>query len=360
MRSPTMGKIKIALAGVGNCASSLIQAFQHYGNPSKAKESAGLAHPMLGNYAVSDIEVVAAFDVDQRKVGEDLSKAIFAEPNNAPKFTDIATLNVSVQRGPSLDGITPELRELVEESSAKPVDVTKVLQDSKANLLIGLLPSGASEATYHYAEAALNAGCAYINTSPVFLASNREWAQRFRDAKLPVAGDDLMSQLGATALHRALLDFLVKRGVRIQESYQLDVGGGTESLESLHRARDQKRSMKTKIVSTEVPYEVPVTAGSTDYVYFLGNRRESYFYLRGQYIGDADFKIDLRLVSQDAPNSTSILLDVIRGIQIGIDRGFSGPIDAVCSYGFKAPPRPYPLSVSETIFEHYIRSTRPV
>ena len=360
MGSSTMGKIKIALAGVGNCASSLIQALQHYGNSNKAKESAGLAHPMLGNYAVSDIEVVAAFDVDQRKVGKDLSEAIFAEPNNAPKFTDVAPLKIPVQRGPTLDGITPELRELVEESPAKPVDVTAVLQKSQVTLLIGLLPSGASEATYHYAEAALKAGCAYINTSPVFLASDRKWAQKFREAKLPVAGDDLMSQLGATALHRALLDFLVKRGVRIQESYQLDVGGGTESLESLYRARDQKRSMKTKIVSTEVPYEVPVTAGSTDYVYFLENRRESYFYLRGQYIGDADFKIDLRLVSQDAPNSTSILLDVIRGVQIGIDRGFNGPIDAVCSYGFKAPPRPYPLSVSETIFEHYIRSTRPV
>ncbi len=360
MGSSTMGKIKIALAGVGNCASSLVQALHHYGNPSKAAESAGLAHPMLGNYVVSDIEIVAAFDVDQRKVGKDLSDAVFAQPNNALKFADIPTTKVVVQRGPSLDGITPELRELVEESKVKPVDVTASLKESKTNVLVGLLPSGASEATYHYAEAALNSGCAYVNTSPVFLASDRKWAQRFHEAKIPVVGDDLMSQLGATTLHRALLDFLVKRGVRIQESYQLDVGGGTDSLESLHRARDQKRSMKTNIVSTEIPYEVPVTAGSSDYVYFLGNRRESYFYLRGKYIGDAEFKIDLRLVSQDAPNSTSILLDVIRGVQIGADRGFTGPIDAVCSYGFKAPPRPYPLSLSETIFEHFIRSTRPV
>ncbi len=355
-----MGKIKIALAGVGNCASSLVQAIHHYGNPQKAKESAGLAHPMLGNYAVSDIKIVTAFDIDQRKIGKDLSKAIFAQPNNAPQFADVPSMNVIVQRGPSLDGITSELRELVKESKAKPIDVSATLSKNKVNVLVGLLPSGASEATYHYAEAALKAGCAFVNTSPVLLASDRKWAQRFSDAKIPVVGDDLMSQLGATALHRALLDFLVKRGVRIQESYQLDVGGGTESLESLYRARDQKRSMKSKIVSTEIPYEVPVTAGSTDYVYFLGNRRESYFYLRGKYIGDADFKIDLRLVSQDAPNSTSILLDVIRGVQIGVDRGFCGPIDAVCSYGFKAPPRPYPLSVSETIFEHYIRSTRPV
>ena len=360
MRSSTMGKIKIALAGIGNCASSLVQAVHHYGHPKQAKESAGLAHPMLGNYAVSDIEIVAAFDVDERKVGKDLSEAIFAQPNNAPKFTDVPVMKKVVLRGPSLDGITPELRELVVESKAKPVNVTEALKECQAHILVGLLPSGASEATYHYAEAALQAGCAYVNTSPVLLASDRKWAQRFHEANLPVVGDDLMSQLGATALHRALLDFLVKRGVRIQESYQLDVGGGTESLESLHRARDQKRSMKTKIVSTEVPYEVPVTAGSTDYVYFLGNRRESYFYLSGKYIGDADFKIDLRLVSQDAPNSTSILLDVIRGVQIGTDRGFVGPIDAICSYGFKAPPRPYPLSVSETIFEHFIRSTRPI
>ncbi len=355
-----MGKIKIALAGVGNCASSLVQALHHYGTPSKATDSAGLAHPMIGNYTVSDIEVVAAFDVDKRKVGKDLSQAIFAEPNNAPKFTDIPDMKILTQRGPTLDGLTPEVRELVEESNSKPVDITATLKESGAKILVGLLPSGATETTFFYAEQALNAGCGYVNTSPVFLANDQEWVERFRKAKLTLAGDDLMSQIGATALHRALLDFLVKRGVRIMESYQLDVGGGTESLESLYRARDRKRSMKTKIVSTEVPYEVPVTAGSTDYVYFLGNRRESYFYLRGQYIGNADFKIDLRLVSQDAPNSTSILLDVIRAMQIGIDRGFAGPIDAVCSYGFKAPPRPYPLSLSETIFEHFIRSTRPV
>ncbi|MFX1582343.1 MAG: inositol-3-phosphate synthase [Promethearchaeota archaeon] len=355
-----MGKIKIALAGIGNCASSLVQAIYHYGNPTKATESAGLAHPMIGNYAVSDIEIVAAFDVHQDKVGKDLSEAIFAHPNNAPKFTEVQTKNVVVQRGPTLDGITPELSELVKESTAKPVDIPGVLKESGAHILVGLLPSGASEATYHYAGAALQAKCAYINTSPVMLASDRKWAQRFHEETLSIVGDDLMSQVGATALHRALLDFLVKRGVHIKESYQLDVGGATESLESLTRARDQKRSMKTNIVSKEVPYEVPITAGSTDYVYFLGNRRESYFYLRGQYIGNADFKIDLRLISEDAPNSTSILLDIIRGVQIGIDRGFTGPIDAVCSYGFKAPPHPYPLSLSETIFEHFIRSTRPI
>ena len=355
-----MSTIKIALVGIGNCASSLVQALYHYGNPSQATESAGLAHPMLGNYAISDIEVVAAFDVNKHKVGKPLNEAIFAQPNNAPKFADIPGMKLVVQRGPTLDGITPELQELVEESDAKPVDVAAKLKESGAQILVGLLPSGASEATHFYAEAALKAGCGYVNASPILLASDPEWAQRFRSANLPLVGDDLMSQLGATALHRALLDFLVKRGVRIIESYQLDVGGGTESLESLHRARDQKRSLKTQSVSAEVPYEVPVTAGSSDYVYFMGNRRESYFYLRGRYIGDADFKIDLRLVSQDAPNSTSILLDVIRGVQIGFDRGFVGPIDAVCTYGFKAPPRSYPLSLSEAIFEHFIRSTRPI
>jgi myo-inositol-1-phosphate synthase len=355
-----MSTIKIALAGVGNCASSLIQALHHYGAPDKASESAGLAHPMLGRYSVSDIEVVAAFDVNKAKVGKDLNEAIFAAPNNAPKFTEVPKTKVTVQRGPTLDGLPPELRSIMEESDASPVDVAARLRDSGAQILVGLLPSGAQESTFFYAEEALKAGCGYVNTSPVVLTCNREWAHRFKDAKLPLIGDDLMSQLGATALHRALLDFLVKRGVRIVESYQLDVGGSAESLESLHRARDTKRSMKTKIVSTEVPYEVPVTAGSTDYVYFLGNRRESYFYLQGRYIGDADFKIDLRLVSQDSPNSTSILLDVIRGMQIGMDRGFTGPIDAVCSYGFKAPPRPYPLALSETIFEHFNHSTRPV
>lgn len=355
-----MGKIKIAIAGVGNCASSLVQALHHFGNPEKVKESPGLAHPMLGDYSVADVKIVAAFDIDSRKIGKDLNQAIYAEPNNSPKFTEVPSTKVTVQRGPTLDGITPELRELVKESDAKPVDVARVLKESGAQILVGLLPSGAEKATRFYAEEGLKAGCAYVNTSPVPLASDLDWAQRFRKENLALVGDDLMSQLGATALHRALLDFLVKRGVKIAESYQLDVGGGTESLESLHRARDQKRAMKTSIVSTEIPYEVPVTAGSTDYVYFLGNRRESYFYLKGRYIGDTDLTIDLRLVSMDGPNSTSILLDVIRALQIGIDRGFTGPIDAICSYGFKAPPRPYPLSLSEAIFEHYIRSTRPV
>ncbi|MFX0169896.1 MAG: inositol-3-phosphate synthase [Candidatus Hodarchaeota archaeon] len=355
-----MPKIKIALAGIGNCASSLVQAIHHYGNPETAGESAGLAHPMLGHYAISDIEVVAAFDINQEKVGNNLDEAIFAAPNNAPKFSEVSIPQVKVLRGPTLDGLPPELRTLVQESDEPPVDVATALQETGAQILVGLLPSGAQESTYFYAEEALKAGCGYVNSSPVILTCNREWANRFREARLPLVGDDLMSQLGATALHRALLDFLVKRGVRIVESYALDVGGGTESIESLHRARDQKRSLKTKIVSAEVPYEVPVTAGSTDYVYFMGNRRESYFYLKGRYIGDADFQIDLRLISQDAPNSTSILLDVIRGVRIGIDRGFTGPIDAVCSYGFKAPPRPYPLSLSEAIFEHFIRSTRPV
>jgi myo-inositol-1-phosphate synthase len=355
-----LGKIKIALAGVGNCANSLIQALHHYGHPSQATESAGLAHPIIGDYTVSDIEVVAAFDVNKHKVGKALNEAIWAQPNNAPKFVDVPVMKITVERGPTLDGISPELDELIEESDAKPVDVAAVLKESGAQILLDLLPSGAVKSTHAYAEAALKAGCAFVNTTPVLLASDPEWAQRFRKANTPVVGDDLMSQIGATALHRSLLDFLVKRGVRILESYQLDLGGGTESFESLHRARDQKRNLKTKIVSAEVPYAVPVTAGSSDYVYFMGNRRESYFYLRGRYIGDADFKIDLRLTSHDAPNSTSILLDVIRGVQIGIDRGFVGPIDAVCSYGFKAPPRSYPLTLSEAIFEHFIRSTRPL
>lgn len=355
-----MAKIPIALAGIGNCASSLVQALHHFGNQKESDEYAGLAHPLIGEYKISDIKIVAAFDVDKRKVGQDLSQAIFAEPNNAYQFASVPKTGVTVQRGPTKDGITPETRELIDESNDSPVDVAKVLKESDANLLVGLLPGGAKDATFFYAEEALKAGIAYVNTSPVILASNMEWAQRFHEAKTPLVGDDLMSQLGATALHRALLDFLVKRGVRIVESYQLDVGGGTESLDALHRARDQKRSMKTKIVSTEVPYDVPVTAGSTDYVYFLENRRESYFYLRGRYVGDAELKIDMRLVSQDAPNSTSILLDVIRGVQIGIDRGFAGPIDAVCSYGFKAPPRPYPLEISEAIFDRFIRSTRPL
>ena len=355
-----MAKIKVALVGVGNCASSLVQALHHYGDKRHKGDDAELAHPILGSYEVDDIEIVVAFDVDKRKVGKDLAKAIFAEPNNAPKFTDVPSTKVIVQKGPTLDGIAPELKEIVLESKEKPADVAASLKKSGANILVCLLPGGARQAVHFYAQESLKAGIAFINTTPVLLATQTKWAQKFSDAKIPIVGDDLMSQLGATALHKALLAFLTSRGARIVESYQLDVGGGTESLDALHRARDQKRSLKSKSVSTEVPYDVPVTAGSTDYVYFLENRRESWFYLRSRGVGGAEMKIDLRLVSMDAPNSTSILLDVIRAVQIGLDRGFAGPIDPVCSYGFKAPPRPYPLQISEAIFEHFIRSTRPV
>ncbi len=355
-----MAKIKIALAGVGNCASSLVQALHHYRTTGSSTENAGLAHPVLGTYSLDDIEVVAAFDVDGRKVGKDLSQAIFAEPNNAPQFAKVPTSKIIVKRGPTKDGITPELRELIKESDAKPIDVAAALKESGAAILIGLLPGGAKEATYFYAKECLKARVAYINTSPVYLASEKQWADQFKEAKIPLVGDDLMSQLGATALHRALLDFLIKRGVHVVESYQLDVGGGTESLDALHRARDQKREMKTKIVSTEVPYEVPVTAGSSDYVYFLKNRRESYFYLVGNYIGNAELRIDLRLVSMDAPNSTSILLDVIRGVQVALNRGLTGPINAVCAYGFKSPPELYPLEICEALFSHFIQSSHLV
>ncbi len=354
-----MAKIKVALVGVGNCASSLVQSLHHYGGGNSG-DTAELAHPILGSYELADIEVVAAFDVDKRKVGEDLSKAIFSEPNNAPVFTKVPSMRVTVQRGPTLDGIASELKEIVLESKEKPVDVAAALKKSGAKILVCLLPGGAKEAVQFYAKECLKAGIAFINTTPVLLATEEKWAQKFTKAQVPIVGDDLMSQLGATALHKALLSFLTSRGARIIESYQLDVGGGTESLDALHRARDQKRALKSKSVSTEVPYDVPVTAGSTDYVYFLENRRESWFFCRSRGIGGAEIVIDLRLMSMDAPNSTSILLDVIRAVQIGLDRGFVGPIDPVCSYGFKAPPRPYPLQISEAIFEHYVRSTRPV
>jgi myo-inositol-1-phosphate synthase len=354
-----VARIKIALAGIGNCASSLVQSLYHYATTQSSTENAGLAHPLLGSYTAGDIEVVAAFDIDRRKVDQDLGKAIFAEPNQAPRFAQVPVTKVDVRRAPTLDGITPELRELVHESDAKPVDIAATLKKTGARILVGLLPGGAAEATRYYAQECLKAGVAYINTAPVLLASEVQWAQRFKDAKIIVVGDDLMSQLGSTALHRALIDFLVKRGVHVMSTYQLDVGGGTESLDGIARAREHKRQIKSESVATEIPYEAPVTAGSTDYVHFLENRRESFFNLRGRYVGNAELTLDIRLTSMDAPNSTSILLDIIRAVQIGIDRGFAGPIDEICAYGFKRPPHPIPLTLSEVVFDYFIRSTRP-
>ncbi|MGD8506753.1 MAG: inositol-3-phosphate synthase [Candidatus Bathyarchaeota archaeon] len=349
-----MAKIKVALVGVGNCASALAQGIQFYKKADNKKEALGLRHLHLGEYHPKDIELVCAFDIEERKVGKDLSKAIFAPPNNTSKFADVPQLNVPVLKGPILDGVGAYLKEIVKVSPSPESDVAQKLRESKADILLNLLPSGATKASRWYAEHALQAGCALINATPSLIAGDAAWNKRFEDAKLPLVGDDLMDQVGATILHKTLLKLLSERGVRISETYQLDVGGGTESLDTLERTREVKRSMKTKSVETTLPYKAAVVAGSTDYVDFLKNRRDSFFWIQGLYFGRVPMRLDMRLSTVDAPNAGSILFDVIRATKIALDRKVAGALLSVSAYAFKHPPQLLPLDVAEQWFEDFV------
>jgi myo-inositol-1-phosphate synthase len=347
-----MPKVKVALIGVGNCASAFIQGIQYYQKFSKPEEFVGLRNPALAGLSSKDIEVVAAFDVDDGKVGKDLSQAIFAPPNNAPKVADVPNLGVEVSKGPLLDGLGTLSKAIVKVSGASDVDVVKVLKDAGAEVMVNLLPSGASKATQYYAEQALVAG--FVNATPIFIASDPTWAKRFSDAKLPLVGDDLVDQVGSTALHKTLLKLLSDSGVKIVETYQLDVGGGTESVDTMDRSRDAKRTIKTESVAASLPYKAEVVAGSTDYVDFLQNKRDSYFWISGVYFCNAPMKIDLKFQTVDAPNAGSVLFDVVRAMKVAFNRKLKGAIEPVCAYAFKRPPQIVPMEVAEKEFAKFV------
>ncbi len=347
-----MPKVRIALAGVGNCASGLVQGLSHYREAESA--AVGLRNVAISGYYPKDVEIVAAFDVDSRKVGKDLSEAIFSDPNNTVRFASVPKSGVTVQKGQLLDGIGTYLKDIIETDSSPDADVTQTLKQKRAEILINLLPSGAVKASEWYAEQAIRANCAFINATPVSIASDPTLAKRFQDAKLPVVGDDLIDQIGATTLHRTLMRLLSAQGVRISQTYQLDVGGGTESLDTLERTRELKRTIKTRTVESALPYEASVVAGTTDYVDFLRNRRDSYLWMKGLYFGRTPMEIELRLCTVDGPNAGSVLLDVIRAVKVSLDRGESGAILGISAYAFKQPPRTVPLEKATRLFEAYL------
>jgi myo-inositol-1-phosphate synthase len=347
-----MPKVKVALIGVGNCASAFVQGLQYYG---KKEDYTGLRNPSLGGLAPGDIQVVAAFDVDDRKVGKDLAEAIFAKPNNAPKVTDVALTNTIVNKGPLLDGIGRCTKSIVQISNTLDSNVAKILKETGAEILVNLLPSGATGASRWYAEQALAAGCGFVNATPAFVASNARWAKRFEAAALPLAGDDLADQVGSTALHKTLLRLLSMNGVKITETYQLDVGGGTESLDTLDRSREAKRTIKTQSVTSSLPYKAEVVAGSTDYVDFLQNNRDSYFWISGVYFCNAPMRIDLKFSTVDAPNAGSVLFDVVRAMKIALNKKLKGAILPVCAYAFKRSPQMLPLENAEEMFKTFIK-----
>ena len=346
-----MPKIRVALIGVGNCASSFIQGIQFY---TKNPDKNGLRNPKLANMTPNDIEIITAFDIDHRKVNKDLSEAIFAKPNNAPKISDIPQTTIKVNKGPLLDGVGDSTKTLIEISKSPDVDVTKTLKTTNTEIVLNLLPSGATKATQFYAEQAIKAGCAFINATPNFIASDTNWAKRFAAANLPIVGDDLVDQVGSTALHKTLLKLLSDNGVHINETYQLDVGGGTESVDTMDRTRDIKRTIKTQSVASALPYKTQVVAGSTDYVDFLQNKRDSYFWISGTYFCNTPLKIDLKFQTIDAPNAGSVLFDVIRAVKLAMNKKINGAIQPICAYGFKHPPKITSLEEAEEEFKKYI------
>jgi myo-inositol-1-phosphate synthase len=352
-----MPEVKVALIGVGNCASAFVQGLHYYS--LFTKDSIGLRNPQLAGLTPRDIRVVAAFDVDERKVGKDLSEAIFAKPNNTPRVTDIPKTEIVVDKGPVMDGIGRGTKDFVKVSKLPDSNVAKILSKKGAEVTINLLPSGAKKASQWYAEQALMAGCAFVNSTPNFIASDAAWAKRFEEAELPLVGDDLIDQVGSTALHKTLMKLLSKNGVKITETYQLDVGGGTESLDTLERTRETKRNIKTQSVASSLPYKAEIVAGSTDYVDFLENNRDSYFYISGVYFCNAPMQIDLKFSTSDAPNAGSVLFDVVRATKLALNKKLKGTILPICAYAFKRAPQMMPLETAEEIFTKFIKENSP-
>jgi len=330
-------EIRVAVAGVGNCASSLAQGIEYYRHE---KKPVGLANPRVGTYSVSDIRIVSAFDIDKRKVGRDLSEAIFQEPNNTRKFTQPPNSGVKVQMAQPLDGISPIAGDKIILSDAKPANLARVLEDSRAEILVNLTPTGATKTSEMYAKAALSAKCSFVNATPARIASDKQWQSRYKRGKVALVGDDIMDQIGSTILHKDVLSLLVDRGLQIGETYQLDIGGGTESQLSLDKKRYEiKRNIKTAAVAAAVPYSFPIVAGSSDFVDFMENRRTSYFNIKGEYFGGTDFSLDMRMSLEDGPACAAVVADVVRMVKVATDKGESGPLLSVSAYGFKAPPK---------------------
>jgi len=351
-----LGRIRVAIAGVGNCASALIQGIHYY---SKKGPDEGLTYWDVGGYTPKDIEFVAAFDVNTRKVGKDLSKAIYQAPNNTLKIIEVPTIGVKVKRGPLLDGIGKYLKGVIQVSNQPEVDVAEELKDSGAEILVNYLPVGSTAASHSYAEAALDSGIAFVNAIPVFIASDKGWADRFSQAGLPIAGDDVMSQVGATVLHKTLVKMAIDRGVKVNETYQLNIGGDTDFLNMLEESRlKDKRESKTSAVRAMSPYEVPTRIGPSDYVPFLDNDKICYIWLKGRYFGGTTVKMDVKLHVVDAYDSGGVMVDAIRGAKLALDRGTSGQLESLSAFCFKHPPTQMPYPAAKTAFEEFTSGKR--
>lgn len=338
----TKNKVRVAIVGVGNCANALVQGVEYYRNAAEDAEIPGLMHATVGAYHISDIEFVAAFDVNQAKVGADLSAAMWAAPNDTIKFADVPETGVTVMRGPTYDGLGQYVSQKVTESAADVVDVAQVLRDTQTDVVVNYLPVGSENAAKWYAEQAIAAGCAFVNGIPVFIASDPAWAQKFVDAGLPIIGDDIKSQVGATITHRVLTNLFKDRGVHLDHTYQLNFGGNMDFYNMLERNRlESKKISKTNAVTSQLPYDLGdenVHVGPSDYVPWLTDRKWCHIKMEGRAFGDVPLHIDMKLEVWDSPNSAGVIIDAVRCAKIGLDRGLAGPLEAPASYFMKSPP----------------------
>jgi myo-inositol-1-phosphate synthase len=354
-----MGSVRVAIVGVGNCASSLVQGVEYYADAAPDGRVPGLMHVQFGPYHVRDVTFVAAFDVDAKKVGQDLSEAILASENNTIKFCDVPPTGVTVQRGPTLDGLGEYYRDIIAESDEPPADVVRVLRESRADVLVSYLPVGSEEADRYYAQCAIDAGVAFVNALPVFIASDPAWAAKFTDAGVPIIGDDIKSQVGATITHRVLAKLFEDRGVELQRTYQLNVGGNMDFMNMLERSRLQtKKLSKTQSVTSQIPREMErgsVHIGPSDHVPWLDDRKLAFVRLEGRAFGDVPLNLEYRLEVWDSPNSAGVIIDAIRAAKIAKDRGIGGPVLSPSSYFMKSPPEQYGDDVCRDRVEKFIR-----
>ena len=351
--------VRVAIVGVGNCASSLVQGLEYYKDADDAVRVPGLMHVRFGDYHVSDVEVVVAFDVDAKKVGRDLAEAIFASENNTIKFAEVPPTGVTVQRGHTFDGLGEYYREIITESDEPAADVVAALREARADVLVSYLPVGSEQADRFYAQCAIDAKVAFVNALPVFIASNPEWAAKFTEAGVPIVGDDIKSQVGATITHRVLAKLFEDRGVELLRTYQLNFGGNMDFMNMLERSRlMSKKISKTQAVTSQVPHEMERAAvhiGPSDHVPWLDDRKFAYVRLEGRSFGDTPLNLEYKLEVWDSPNSAGVIIDAVRAAKIAKDRGIGGPIISASSYFMKSPPEQFGDDVCRDLVEKFIK-----
>jgi myo-inositol-1-phosphate synthase len=353
-----MGKIRVGIIGVGNCASSFVQGVHYYRNAKDSDFVPGLMHVNLGGYHIRDIEFSAAIDIDRNKVGKDLSEAVFTWPNNTYKFSDVPRLGVPVARGMTHDGLGQYLSKIIHKAPGSTADIVRLLRDTRTDVVINYLPVGSEEATKWYVEQILEAGCGFVNAIPVFIAREKYWQRRFEQKKLPVIGDDIKSQVGATIVHRVLTRLFRERGVRLERTSQLNVGGNTDFLNMLERSRlESKKISKTNAVTSMLDYDIGeknVHIGPSDYVEWLDDRKWAYIRLEGRTFGDVPLNVELKLEVWDSPNSAGVIIDAVRCVKLALDNGLSGALIGPSAYFKKSPPVQYPDDVARRMVEEFI------